>query len=218
MENIAHYTATKEEAVIPKEDATDDCSNEAAVIFVLGGPACGKGSQCSKIAAHFEFRHLSVGDLLQEEIDSGSENGAMIQDFKKEGKLVPSDVVVKVVQRAMQGSKNKKFLIDGFPRNIENLAAAENIMKIDPDFVLFFDCSEEEMIRRSLNRNQGRADDNIETMRKRLKVFVECTLPVINYYRLKEKVERIDGERPMEEVFEVVKSIFSKFKWDVGRA
>lgn len=109
----------------------------------------------------------------------------MIQDSKKEGKLVPSEIIVKLLQKAMQGSQNKKFLIDGFPRNEENLAAAENIvvlqtihsslfpnyqnlclldcvpyvwmmlqLKIEPDAVLFFDCSEEEMIRRLLNRNQ----------------------------------------------------------------
>ncbi|XP_031279353.1 UMP-CMP kinase 3-like isoform X2 [Pistacia vera] len=136
----------------------------------------------------------------------------MIQDLKKEGKLVPSDIVVKVLEKAMQGSKNNKFLIDGFPRSQENLDAAQQILKIDPVFVLFFDCSEEEMIKRLLNRNQGRVDDNIESIKKRLKVYFESTLPIINYYSSKGKIRKINAERPIEEVFGAVKDVFSKLK------
>ncbi|KAJ6722563.1 NUCLEOTIDE KINASE [Salix koriyanagi] len=102
---------------------------------------------------------------------SGSENGTMIQDMIKEGKIVPSEVTIKLLQKAMQDSGNDKFLIDGFPRNEENRAAFEAVTKIEPAFVLFFDCSEEEMEKRILSRNQGREDDNIETIRKRFKVF-----------------------------------------------
>ncbi|XP_057970715.1 UMP-CMP kinase 4-like isoform X2 [Malania oleifera] len=129
----------------------------------------------------------------------------MILEFKKEGKIVPSEVTVKLLEQAMQRSKNKKFLIDGFPRNEENRIAFENTMRTEPDCVLFFDCSEEELIRRVLNRKQGRVDDNIETIRKRLRVYFESTLPVINYYSSKEKVQKIDAERPIEDVFESVK-------------
>ncbi|XVF71371.1 hypothetical protein PTKIN_Ptkin12aG0032000 [Pterospermum kingtungense] len=121
----------------------------------------------------------------------------MIQDFKKEGKLVPSDVVVKVLQQAMQRSENEKFLIDGFPRNEENRFSAENVLKIEADLVLFLDCSEEEMTRRLLNRNQGRVDDNIDTIKKRLKVYSESTLPV-------------DGEKSIDEVFKEVKGVFTE--------
>ncbi|XP_058068786.1 UMP-CMP kinase 4-like [Magnolia sinica] len=81
--------------------------------------------------------------------------------------------------------------------------------KIIPDFVLFFDWSEEEMDTRLLNRNQGRVDDNIETIRKRFEVFTESSLPVIEYYSSKGKVRKIDAGKPVEEVFEDVKSVFS---------
>ncbi|XVE72248.1 hypothetical protein DITRI_Ditri11bG0024400 [Diplodiscus trichospermus] len=134
----------------------------------------------------------------------------MIQDFKKEGKLVPSDVVVKVLQQAMQRSKNKKFLIDGFPRNEENRISVENVLKIEPDMVLFLDCSKEEMTRRLLNRNQGRVDDNIDTIKKRLKVYSESTLPVIDYYNAKGKVRKINGEKSIDEVFEEVSGVFKE--------
>ncbi|XP_030966262.1 UMP-CMP kinase 3-like [Quercus lobata] len=179
------------------------------VVFVLGGPGSGKGTQCANIVEHFGYTHLSAGDLLRAEIKSGSENGTMIQNMIKEGKIVPSEVTIKLLQRAMQENGNDKFLIDGFPRNEENRAAFEEVTKIEPAFVLFFDCPEEEMERRLLSRNQGREDDNIETIRKRFKVFLESSLPVIEHYTAREKVRKIDAGRPVEEVFESVKALFT---------
>uniref|UniRef100_A0A6P4AKW2 UMP-CMP kinase n=1 Tax=Ziziphus jujuba TaxID=326968 RepID=A0A6P4AKW2_ZIZJJ len=179
------------------------------VVFVLGGPGSGKGTQCANIVQHFGFTHLSAGDLLRAEQKSGSENGTMIQNMIKEGKIVPSEVTIKLLQKAMEESGNDKFLIDGFPRNEENRAAFETVTQIEPAFVLFFDCSEEEMERRLLSRNEGREDDNIETIRKRFKVFLESSLPVIQHYESRGKVRKIDAGRPIEEVFESVKAIFT---------
>ncbi|GAV87676.1 ADK domain-containing protein, partial [Cephalotus follicularis] len=179
------------------------------VVFVLGGPGSGKGTQCANIVRHFGYTHLSAGDLLRAEIKSGSENGTMIQTMIKEGKIVPSEVTVKLLQKAMQESGNDKFLIDGFPRNEENRAAFEAVTKIEPNFVLFFDCPEEEMEKRLLGRNQGREDDNIETIRKRFRVFLESSLPVVQYYDSKGKVRKIDAAKPVEEVFDGVKAIFT---------
>ncbi|KAH7525273.1 hypothetical protein FEM48_Zijuj06G0207500 [Ziziphus jujuba var. spinosa] len=179
------------------------------VVFVLGGPGSGKGTQCANIVQHFGFTHLSAGDLLRAEQKSGSENGTMIQNMIKEGKIVPSEVTIKLLQKAMEESGNDKFLIDGFPRNEENRSAFETVTQIEPAFVLFFDCSEEEMERRLLSRNEGREDDNIETIRKRFKVFLESSLPVIQHYESRGKVRKIDAGRPIEEVFESVKAIFT---------
>ncbi|KAK2968798.1 hypothetical protein RJ640_028191 [Escallonia rubra] len=185
-------------------------------IGMSGGPGSGKGTQCSKIAATYGFCHLSAEELLEKESQSGSEYGALIKALKADGKLVPSEIVIKLLQQAMEENKVKKFLIDGFPRNNENRTAAEKLMQIDPEFVLFFECSEEVMTRRLLNRNQGRADDNQETIQKRFRVYNESTLPVINYYSSKGKVHKIDAEQPVEEVFEAVKRLFFKLGWKVG--
>lgn len=179
---------------------------------LIGGPGSGKGTQCSKIVENFGFTHLSAGDLLQAEVKSGSEKGKMIDEFKKEGKIVPSEVTVELLQKAMQNSPNKKFLIDGFPRNEENRIVFEEIVNIEPVLVLFFDCSEEELIRRILSRNQGRNDDNMETIPKRLKVYMESTMPVIDYYSSKGKVVKIDSQRPIEEVFLEIKDVFAKLE------
>jgi len=186
-----------------------DAEKKPAVIFVLGGPGSGKGTQCANVVEHFGYTHLSAGDLLRAEIKSGSENGTMIQNMIKEGKIVPSEVTIKLLQKAMQESGNDKFLIDGFPRNEENRAAFEAVTKIEPAFVLFFNCPEEEMERRILSRNQGREDDNIETIRKRFNVFLESSLPVVEYYDSKGKVRKIDAAKSVEEVFEAVKAIFT---------
>ncbi|CAN0900428.1 UMP-CMP kinase 3 [Linum grandiflorum] len=179
------------------------------VVFVLGGPGSGKGTQCTNIVEHFGYTHLSAGDLLRAEIKSESENGTMIQNMIKEGKIVPSEVTIKLLEKAILDNGNDKFLIDGFPRNEENRAAFEAVTKIEPQFVLFFDCPEEEMERRILSRNQGREDDNIETIRKRFKVFLESSLPVVEYYASKGKVKKVDAAKPVAEVFEAVKAIFN---------
>ncbi|TVU37785.1 hypothetical protein EJB05_11120, partial [Eragrostis curvula] len=201
-------------AVVPeKEEVAENIlgGKKVTVVFVLGGPGSGKGTQCANIVEHFGFTHLSAGDLLRAEIKSGSENGTMIENMIKEGKIVPAEVTIKLLQEAMIKSENDKFLIDGFPRNEENRAAFEDVTKVSPTFVLFFDCSEEEMERRLLGRNQGRVDDNIETIRKRFRVFVESSLAVIEYYSAKGKVKKIDAAKPIPEVFEDVKAIFAPY-------
>ncbi|KAJ4951547.1 hypothetical protein NE237_028379 [Protea cynaroides] len=197
------------DAVKQEANGTLPNGKKVQVVFVLGGPGSGKGTQCANIVEHFGFSHLSAGDLLRAEIKSGSENGEMIQNMIKEGKIVPSEVTIKLLQQAMMDIDNEKFLIDGFPRNEENRAAFEKVTGIIPEFVLFFDCSEEEMERRIMNRNQGREDDNIDTIRKRFKVFVESSVPVVEYYESRGKVRKIDAGKPVEEVFEAVKTVFS---------
>ncbi|XP_039070912.1 UMP-CMP kinase 3-like isoform X3 [Hibiscus syriacus] len=165
-----------------KDVAFSLAEKKPKVVFVLGGPGSGKGTQCANIVQHFGYTHLSAGDLLRAERDSGSENGNMIQNMMNEGKIVPSEVTIKLLEKAMLESGNDKFLIDGFPRNEENRAAFEAI---------------------------GRDDDNIETIRKRFQVFLESSLPVIEYYKAKGKVREIDATKSIEEVFEAVKVIFS---------
>lgn len=187
-------------------------SKELKVVFVLGGPGSGKGTQCAKIVETFGFVHLSAGDLLRAEINSGNENGTMIQNMIKEGKIVPAEVTVKLLEKAMKESDNDKFLIDGFPRNLDNRLCFETVTGIEPQFILFFDCPEEEMERRLLGRNQGRVDDNIETIRKRFKVFVDSSVPVVEYYEKCDKVHKIDATRTVDEVFASIKPLFEQFK------
>ncbi|TVU06845.1 hypothetical protein EJB05_46881, partial [Eragrostis curvula] len=179
------------------------------IAFVLGGPGSGKGTQCTKIASNFGFTHLSAGDLLRHEISSGSEKGESILEIIKEGRIVPSEITVELIRKAMELSNAKRILIDGFPRCEENRIAFERIIGSEPEVVIFFDCPEDEMVKRLLGRNQGRVDDNIETIKKRLKVFESLNIPVVDYYSSKGKVHKINAMGTADEIFEAVRKLFS---------
>ncbi|XP_015691347.2 UMP-CMP kinase 2-like [Oryza brachyantha] len=183
------------------------------IAFVLGGPGSGKGTQCARIASDFGFAHLSAGDLLRHEISSGSDKGQMILDIIKEGRIVPSEITVELIRKAMETTDAKRVLIDGFPRCEENRIAFERITGTEPDLVIFFDCPEDEMVKRLLGRNQGRVDDNIETIKKRLKVFDNLNIPVVDYYSSRGKVHKIDATGTEEEIFGAVRNLFASLRF-----
>ena len=115
---------------------------------------------------------------------SGSKDGNMVAEMIKQGQIVPSEVTVNLLLDAMRASGKGKFLIDGFPRNKENRDAWEVTAGYDCDFVLFFDCPEDVMTTRLLGRNEGRTDDNIETIKKRFKTFQPATsMPVVEHFK-----------------------------------
>ena len=117
-------------------------------VFVLGGPGCGKGTNCARLKADFGFEHLSAGDLLREEKSrQGSEVGALISEYIKEGKIVPAEITIGLLKAAMQKNPEKTFLIDGFPRKLDQ---CETFMAEvgKPMFTLFFEVSEAAMTAR----------------------------------------------------------------------
>jgi len=90
------------------------------VVFVLGGPGAGKGTQCAKIVEEFGWMHLSAGDLLRAERATGSENAQLINNYITEGKIVPVEITIKLILAEMEKNVGKKFLVDGFPRSEDN--------------------------------------------------------------------------------------------------
>lgn len=187
------------------------------VIFILGPPGSGKGTQCEKIVKTFNYQHLSAGDLLREErAKPGSQYGEMIERHIREGTIVPVEITCSLIERAMQKSGNNKFLIDGFPRNKDNLDGWNRQMseKVQLVFVLFFDCSSDVCEKRCLARGaagSGRSDDNIESLRKRFMTYKNDTLPIIEYYQKQNCVYRIDADRTPDEVFDDVAFLFSQY-------
>lgn len=182
---------------------------DVSVIFVLGGPGAGKGTQCSKLVAEQGFSHLSAGDLLRAEQERpGSQFGDLIRDYIKNGKIVPMEVTIKLLENAMtaaleqSGSPKGRFLIDGFPRKMDQGIKFEATV-CPAKMVLFFDCPEEAMEQRLLERGKtsGRSDDNIESIRKRFRTFVETSMPVIEYFDKQGKVAKIDATKTPDEVF-----------------
>lgn len=175
------------------------------VVFVLGGPGSGKGTNCSKIVEQFGYVHLSAGDLLREERKSGSDLADMINNYIKEGKIVPAEVTVRLLRAAMEKSGSSKFLVDGFPRDMDNLRCWEEKMVAfaDVQFLLFLDCPQHIMLGRLLERGKtsGRDDDNAESIKKRFATYEESTRPIIDHFRAQGKVRQVDSNRPFEAVF-----------------
>lgn len=185
------------------------------IVFVLGGPGSGKGTQSGKLVEEFGVVHLSAGDLLRAHMKSGSKDGAMVADMIKNGQIVPSHVTVSLLEGAMKKhwkeQGKKAFLIDGFPRNEENRSSFEKQTGMTPKFILFFDCSEEVMQERLLSRQEGRTDDNIETIRKRFGVFKGSSMPVVDYYAKQGKVATISAEKSPEDVYKDVREAYIRY-------
>ena len=199
---------------IPKNQAPVFSESEAAVVFVLGGPGAGKGTQCDLLVERYGFIHLSAGDLLRAEQDrEGSTYGDLIKEHIKEGVIVPLEITVKLLEDAIRREIGKRrdgrqcrFLIDGFPRKMDQALAFEQAV-CPSMFTLFYDCPEETMQERLLERGKtsGRADDNAESIKKRFKVFVETSMPVVRYFEGEGKVVKVMATGTKEEVFEETK-------------
>lgn len=164
------------------------------VVFVLGAPGVGKGTQCSLLTQRLtkdHWEHLSAGDLLRAERNkSNSQLGSEINACINAGKLVDSKITCKLLENAMKDSyaKNKTthFLIDGFPRSVQNNNAWLATMSHHQiDCVLDFQCPKETLIGRLLERGKtsGRSDDTLETIQKRFDTFVQETAPILEHYR-----------------------------------
>jgi len=181
-------------------------------VFVLGGPGSGKGTQCQLLVEKYGFVHLSAGDLLRDEVKSGSANGAMISEMIRQGAIVPAEVTVGLLKAAMEKTLATKFLIDGFPRDLDNVRAWETSLG-NPEFVLFVDCTQEEMERRLLKRGEtsGRADDNAKTIIKRFKTFVEQSMPVLDLYERRGLVKKVSSMGSVTQVFNQVQRCFGAF-------
>merc|ERR1712154_528668 len=181
------------------------------VIWVLGGPGCGKGTQCDKIVAQYGYTHLSSGDLLREEVASGSDRGKTLNAMMEKGDLVPLATVLDLLAEAMikKLGGSKGFLIDGYPREV---AQGEEFEKaIAPcKHILYFEVSDATMTQRLLKRAEtsGRADDNEATIKKILVTFHEHSEPVIKHYASKCSV--IPAERGIDEIFADVAGALDK--------
>jgi adenylate kinase len=179
------------------------------VVFVLGGPGSGKGTQCARIKEEFGYVHLSMGDLLRAEVASGSELGREMEATMREGGLVPTDTTVVLLREAMRRSPGNRFLIDGFPRAREQSEAFERLVG-QPKFVLFFDCPEATMRSRLLERGKtsGRADDNEEAIMKRFVTFQEQSLPAITDYKGRGLLKEISAVPSKDAVYQGVRKLF----------
>ena len=186
---------------------------KARVVFVIGGPGSGKGTQCAKIKDEFKYNHMSTGDVLRTVVKEKKAPGWQeLEADMKEGKLISSQKLISFVKVGIVASPNKKILLDGFPRNKENLDEWNKQMKDVADVVavVYFELADEVMKERLLGRNEGRADDNEETIAKRISTFNQETKPVIDAYEKEGKVIKIDASKSVDDVFAEVKQKFTE--------
>ncbi|XP_019366086.1 PREDICTED: adenylate kinase isoenzyme 1 isoform X1 [Gavialis gangeticus] len=190
----------------PLRMATEKLKNHK-IIFVVGGPGSGKGTQCEKIVEKYGYTHLSTGDLLRAEVGSGSERGKKLSAIMEKGELVPLDTVLDMLRDAMvaKADVSKGFLIDGYPREVKQGEEFEK--KIGPPtLLLYVDAGKDTMVKRLLKRGEtsGRADDNEETIKMRLETYYKATEPVIAFYESRGIVRKLNAEGTVDDVFKQV--------------
>ena len=189
------------------------------VIFVLGGPGTGKGTMCELAETQLGWTHLSTGELLREAQQNGDARAAVINDCLEAGQLVPNEIVVTLLQQAMErmirttGKTN--FLLDGFPRSLNNLEAWNDIYgrELDLPKMLYLECPYEILEQRILGRAKftGRSDDNIENLRLRFETFKAETLPTVDLFRNKDLCVEIDTSQSRQAVYAQIKDSLAEF-------
>ena len=194
-------------------------SPQPNVVFVLGGPGAGKGTMCELAEIQLGWTHLSTGDLLRAEQEAGGPTTAIIKEYISAGKLVPNEIVVRLLKDAMErtirttGKRN--FLIDGFPRSLSNLEAWYEVFGREAELptMLYFECPFAVLEQRILGRARysGRADDNVEAMKLRFNTFKEETLPTVELFKSKGKCSDIDTSQDRETVYSLVRDQLARY-------
>ena len=182
------------------------------VVFIVGGPGAGKGTACKVLKEEFKYNHLSTGDILRNIVkEQKNPKWKELQEKMNSGAFVSSSELMGFVKDEFKALAGQKVLLDGFPRNQENVDEWNKQMNdvADVKALLYLDCKPETMKKRMLVRNEGRADDNEETMKKRIENFVSSTIPVVEEFKKTGKVISVDAEKTAKEVYE---EIAKKFK------
>ena len=188
-------------------------------IVLLGPPGCGKGTQSKILVNKFSFFQLSTGDLLREQtINKNSPYGEEISDIMKRGDLVTDEIVINLIIDKVLNLKDKNIIFDGFPRNLNQAMVLDESLKeisIELDYAILFEVDFkilEERIQKRITESahEKRSDDNLETLLKRIEVYKNNTLPIVDFYEKKKILKTIDGMKTIESVNEEILKIISK--------
>lgn len=204
------------------------------LVFV-GAPGSGKGTQASKLATNFSFEHVSTGDLLRAEIAKESELGKKVKKVMEDGQLVSDDLVAELL-KANLDLDSKKYIFDGYPRNLNQAKTLDEIVGNYPYQVIFFDINTDALVERLTNRRVSRDgkhiynlkfnppkvpgkcdvtgqdliqrdDDKEEVVRNRMKIFHESIEPMLAYYESKGKLLKIDAMGSPDEIYNKIKAV-----------
>jgi adenylate kinase len=165
-------------------------------VLMLAPPGGGKGTQGARLADELGVDHISSGDVLRAEVESGTPLGREVAECLSAGKLAPDELVTRAVRPAL--ARRDGYVLDGFPRTLSQTD------DLDFDAVVYLDVPQDELERRLLAR--GRADDTPEAIERRLREYADDTQPLIDHYRGKGVLVEVDGNRPPDEIFAELRS------------
>jgi len=184
-------------------------------IVITGAPGSGKGTQSDLIVREYGLYHISTGDMLRAEIAAGTEIGKKAESLINVGKLVPDEMMIEMLHNeVLQHADKKGIIFDGFPRTVAQAEALDRMladMGEKLNILLVMNVEHETLVKRLLERGKtsGRADDNMETIERRLKIYTENTLPVIEFYRQSGRLTEADNNTTVEACFDQIKKIIA---------
>lgn len=191
-------------------------------LVIIGPSGGGKGTQAKLIADEYKLTHISMGDLLREQINSRSGRGRKIEALIKAGKWVPDELVIDVLRPRLEEAIDKGFILDGFPRVKNQINLLDEILRAnqtDLDAVLFLDirpevilARREKVVKNGGKFQEGRSDDDPEIFKKRFQSYLDTIDPILEEYKKRGILIKIDGERSVEDIFENIRAELEKTK------
>ncbi len=178
-------------------------------LIFLGPPGAGKGTQAKQLSQSCEVPHISTGDILRAAVKAKTELGQQAEGYMNAGELVPDELILNLIrERLHQADAANGWLLDGFPRNVEQAEFLDNLLaEIEQscDFVINLEVPDEVLVERMLER--GRVDDKEKVIRNRLEVYREQTEPLIAFYENQQLLRSVDGAQEMKQVTEALQAI-----------
>ncbi|MBV9291920.1 MAG: adenylate kinase, partial [Frankiales bacterium] len=175
-------------------------------LLLIGAPGAGKGTQATRIAEHFKVAHISSGDLLREHVAKETAVGKKAREYMERGDLVPDDVVLTMLRKPVtEAVANGGYVLDGFPRTVEQAEAAYAVAKdlgVAVQVAVHLAVDPASLVERLVARGQesGRSDDTPDVIKHRIDVYEERTQPLLDYYAQRERLVSVNGDRPVDEV------------------
>lgn len=177
-------------------------------LVLFGAPGSGKGTQSAKLIERYGLHHISTGEVLRDHIKRGTELGKTAEKYISQGQLIPDELMIDILDDVLEREAQGKpgVIFDGFPRTIPQAEALKGLLKkrgTDLHGVVGLEVPEEELVERMIARGKetGRADDNLETIKKRLDVYHNQTSPLKDYYTKEGKYMPVKGHGAVDDIF-----------------
>jgi adenylate kinase len=176
-------------------------------LLLIGAPGAGKGTQAERLSERFGIAHISSGDLLRQHVKDQTALGQTIKSYVDQGDLVPDAVVMDMLRKPVVGAAEAGgYVLDGFPRTVDQAKAAFQVAQAlgaEVQAAVHLDVPRAELVRRLLSRGRG-SDDTEEVIDHRLQVYLDNTVPLLEYYAGREWMFAVDGSRSPDAVHEEI--------------